>query len=54
MKDWRLTKNPLTQKYEKAEWIPDHFARGIYGVKFADGTVYNPDKVALKIRTEVW
>ena len=30
----RTTKNPLTGKFELAEWLDDHFGRHHYGVKF--------------------
>lgn len=46
----RETKNPRTGKWEKAMWIDDHFGLHHYGVKFPDGTIYNPDEVDLKTK----
>lgn len=47
----RLTKNPRTGKYEMAAWLDNHFGPHRYGVRFADGTIYNPEKVELKTKT---
>lgn len=46
---FKITKNPLTMRFEMAEWLRDHFALGIDGVKFPDGSIYNPAVVMLKI-----
>lgn len=45
-----ITKNPRTGKYEAATWLDNHFGSHKYGVKFADGTVYNPDLIDLPTR----
>lgn len=43
-KPWfRNTLHPVTLRVVKAEWIPDHFGRNMYGVKFpGDPRVYRP------------
>lgn len=46
----RETKNPLTGKYEVAVWMDDYFGHHNYGVKFPDGTIYNPQFTTLKTR----
>lgn len=46
----KLTQNPLTKKWEMAWWIDDHFGSHLYGVKFPDGTIYNPEQVKLKTK----
>ena len=39
----RNTRHPVTNKVEKAEWIPNHFGRNMWGVKFRnDPRVYHP------------
>lgn len=39
----RNTRHPSTDKVVKALWIPDHFGRGMWGVKFPnDPRVYRP------------
>lgn len=40
---YKLTKNPRTGKFEEAAWLDNHFGGHRYGVKFPDGTIYNPD-----------
>lgn len=40
---FRNTRHPVTGKVEKAEWIPNHFGRNMWGVKFQnDPRVYRP------------
>lgn len=46
----RETKNPLTHKWEMALYIDDHFGPGQCGVKFSDGSIYNPLYTKLKVR----
>lgn len=46
----RMTLNPMTDRYEMALWLNDYFGRHKYGVKFADGTVYNPEVIKLKTK----
>lgn len=48
----RNTKNPETGKFEPAYWLDDYFGNHKYGVKFEDGTVYDPDKVDLETNNE--
>jgi hypothetical protein len=37
------TKHPETGKWEKAEWLDDHFGKHLYGVRFpSDGRVFDP------------
>lgn len=45
-----VTKHPLTGKWEEAQWLDDYFGRHHYGVKFSDGTVYNPEHYKLKVK----
>lgn len=42
------TLNPKTGKYEAAAWIDDFYGPHLYGVKFLDGGVYDPNKIVLK------
>lgn len=44
------TQNPLTKKWEMATWMDDYFGHHNYGVRFSDGTIYNPREVELKTR----
>lgn len=37
-------RHPVTGNVELAEWIDDHFGRHQYGVRFADGSIYTPEK----------
>lgn len=46
----RKTKNSRTGRWENAEWLDDHFGRHKYGVRFSDGTIYNPEQVKLKTK----
>jgi hypothetical protein len=46
------TKDPLTSRWEMAFWNDDHFGVGKCGVKFPDGTIYNPDITKLKTRED--
>ena len=48
----KLTKNPATGKWEIATWIDDFFGRHQYGVKFPDGTVYNPEYIKLQTKKD--
>lgn len=45
----RETRDPLTLKWEMASWEDDHFA-GQCGVRFPDGSIYNPKYFKLKTR----
>lgn len=47
---YRKTKNPRTGKYEMASWLDNYFGARRYGVKFEDGTVYNPEEVKMKTK----
>lgn len=47
---YRKTKHPRTGKYERAMWLDDYYGPRRYGVKFEDGTVYNPEEVQLKTK----
>lgn len=39
----RNTRHPVTDRVVKAEWVPDHFGRNMWGVKFpGDPRVYHP------------
>lgn len=38
----RLTKHPITRRWELATWYDDYFGNHHYGVVFLDGTVYDP------------
>lgn len=44
----RKTKNPVTGKWEMAQWLDDYFGSHVYGVRFADGNVYNADEINFK------
>lgn len=46
---YRNTINPRTGKFEPAEWLDDHFGKGLYGVKFRDGEVHDPRKVDMEV-----
>lgn len=37
--------NPKTGKEEDADFLDDYFGRHRYGVKFADGEIYEEDKI---------
>lgn len=41
----RTTKHPVTDEYEDAFWVDDHFGSHQYGVVFKDGLVVNPSEV---------
>ncbi len=39
----RNTRHPVSDKVIKAEWLPDHFGRNMWGVKFPnDPRIYRP------------
>jgi hypothetical protein len=44
------TKNPLTGKWEDAEWLDNFFGQRRYGVRFKDGKVYNPSEIILQTK----
>lgn len=44
-------KNPLTDSWEPAVYRFSHFGRGIDGIRFADGTIYNPAVVPIKSKS---
>ena len=48
----RKTKHPLTGLWEDAEWLDDYFGRHHYGVRFADGNVFDPDYTLLETKLE--
>jgi hypothetical protein len=37
----RVTKNPRTGEFEKADWLDSHFGPHHYGIRFPDGEVFN-------------
>lgn len=43
-------KNPFTGAWEQPQILPDHFARGVHGVKFMCGSIYNLEAIKLKTR----
>lgn len=38
----KQTKHPITGQWQDAAWIDDYFGHHNYGVKFADGNVFDP------------
>ena len=42
-----VTKHPTTGYWETALWIDDYFERHHYGVRFPDGSVFDPWLVML-------
>lgn len=48
----RMTKNPITGVFEKAQWMDDHFGHHHYGVKFPDGSIIDPAVMELEIREQ--
>lgn len=49
---YRKTKHPVTGEWERASWIDNYFDAHHYGVKFYDGTIVDPEKVALETANE--
>lgn len=45
---YKPTKHPETGKWENAEWLDNYFAQHGYGVRFPDGSVWNPDETKLE------
>lgn len=37
----RLTRNPRTGEFEKAEWLDNHFGRHHFGIRFPDGEIFD-------------
>lgn len=46
----RITRNPISKKWETAFWLDDHFGNHNYGVEFEDGKVYDPRKIKLETK----
>lgn len=46
----QLTKHPKTKKFELAWWIDNFYAQHHYGVRFPDGSVYDPEKKKLQTK----
>ena len=44
------TRDPRTGKIEQAHWITDYFEQGQDGVRFPDGSTYNPAYYKLKLQ----
>lgn len=44
------TKHPVTGVWEDALWIDDYFGHRKYGVKFSDGSIFNPIEVKMETR----
>lgn len=44
----RKTKHPVTGTWEMADWLDDYFGQRHYGVRFADGSVFDPEKIKLE------
>lgn len=43
---FRNTRHPVSGVVVKAEWIPDHFGRNMWGVKFMnDPRIYRPREI---------
>ncbi len=43
----RNTRHPVLDRVVKAEWIPDHFGRNMWGVKFSnDPRIYHPRELS--------
>lgn len=39
----RITKHPITGKWERAMWLDDYYGKHRYGVKFDNGDVFPGD-----------
>lgn len=50
---YKTTKHPVTDKWERANWIDDCFGPHKYGVEFSDGNIYNPEEMELETREDV-
>jgi len=46
----RQLRNPLNDKFERPLLLPDYFAPGVDGIKFSDGTIYNPVFTRFKLK----
>lgn len=46
------TKHPKTGEIEQAVWIDDYFGNHNYGVKFADGNIYDPREVKIEMKSK--
>lgn len=47
---FRETKHPQTDKWERATWYDDYYGKHHYGVKFPDGSIFDPEKIKLETR----
>lgn len=47
---FKITKHPITNNWEAAFWIDDYYGLHKYGVKFLDGSVFNPEETKLKTK----
>lgn len=48
-----ITRHPETGVWEDADWMDNFYGSRHYGVKFADGKVYNPERVKLHTRNPI-
>jgi len=49
----KITKHPITGKWEMAQWLDDYFGKHHYGVRFpSEDKVYNPDEVNLETKQD--
>ncbi len=48
----KSTKHPDTGEWENAVWMDDYFGNHNYGVKFTDGSVFDPRYTELETRNE--
>lgn len=48
----KLTKHPVTGKWEQAKWLDDEMGYHHYGVRFPDGEMYDPETINLE--TKEW
>lgn len=46
----KKTKHPITGIWEMAYWMDDYFGQHLYGVRFADQLVFNPEMVKLETK----
>jgi len=46
----RMTRHPLTGKWEIAFWMDGYYGHYQYGVQFRDGEVFDPQNVDLPTR----
>lgn len=49
---YKVTKHPITGKWEKATWLDNYFGGHHYGVKFSDGQVLDERAYDFETRTE--